>query len=219
MISPDCCLIVTKGSALLIFAMKMVPKPSSGWQKWNVRPIGYYLELLPNFLPLALVETSQVSEVGVLEAAADMREGFRGIYFFVSSCFLAAQCACCTNSFTKWNHISPFALFHYRKVSAFAASHERAYLFWATKLSVCSGQPAAVFVHLFPKYLETQLSAPACSRPWLWGDQKLVSLRRWTWDTESRTSFCDSCILLHGIAHTHSLCPRRADLLSPIWIV
>lgn len=87
MISPDCCLIVTKRSALLIFAMKMVPKPSSGWQKWNVRPTGYYLELLPNFLPLALVETSLVSEVGVLEAAVDVREGFR---VFTSLCLPAS---------------------------------------------------------------------------------------------------------------------------------
>lgn len=116
MISPDCCLIVTKRSALLIFAMKMVPKPSSGWQKWNVRPTGYYLELLPNFLPLALVETSLVSEVGGAWGSCRREGKASGIYLFVSSCFLAAQCAHGSNYF-KWNHVSPFALFHYWKVS------------------------------------------------------------------------------------------------------
>lgn len=88
MISPDCYLIVTKGSALLISAMKMVPTPSSGCLKWNVRPIGYYLEMLPNFLPLASYKCPQASEVGVLAATADGNEGFRVIYLFVSSASL-----------------------------------------------------------------------------------------------------------------------------------
>lgn len=92
MISPDCSLIVTKGSALLTFAMKMGPKPSSSWWKWNVRPVGYRLETLPNCTPLAWFKCPEVSKVEGVPATAEAvkREGSSVPYLWASSGLFAA---------------------------------------------------------------------------------------------------------------------------------